>query len=136
MRNLLIFAFFLISLITHSQENTTKKDSLVWSKSKTCEDGDEDAKKDFNNGIYNSYSYGLLVSVVPKKSEIGFDVFYEDYLRKKYSINLEHRGCIITDYSSCYSQTMDKLINEKFGESIFKRARKEAKKLFKKKQIL
>ena len=133
MKNLLIFSFFLISILTHSQENIKTKDSLVWSKGKTCEDGDKDAKKDFNNGIYNSYSYGLLISLATKKSEIGFDLFYEDYLRKKYLINLEHRGCVITDYSSCYSATMDNLINEKFGIDIFKQTRKEAKKLFKKK---
>lgn len=133
MKNLLTITFFLISIISHSQERNTEKDSLVWRKSKTCQDGYEEAKKDFNNGIYNSYSYGLLISLAPKKSEVGFDEFYEDYLRKKYSINLEHRGCVVTEYSNCYSETMDKLINEKFGADIFKRARKEAKKLFKKK---
>lgn len=130
---LLIFAFLLSNFLTYAQENITKKDSLIWNKSKTCEDGDKEAIKDFNKGIYNSFSYGLLVTVTPKKSEIGFEKFYEDYLRKKYSINFENRGCVLTDFSSCYSETMDKLINEKFGSDIFKRARKEAKKLFKKK---
>lgn len=131
MKNLLSITFFLLSLLTHSQE--TAKDSLIWRNAKSCDEGKESAHKDFKDGVYNSYSYGLLINITPKKSEVGFHDFYVNYMRGKYSINLEHRGCVITDYSACYSETMDDLISGKFGPDIFKRGRKEAKRLFRKK---
>lgn len=98
-----------------------------------CESGLKEAKQDIEKGIYNSYSYGLLITLHPRKVEEGFDEFYKNYMREKYSINIQHRGCVVTDRSSCYSQTMNQFIDEKFGSDIFKRGRKEAFRLFKKK---
>ncbi|WP_300565108.1 hypothetical protein [Flavobacterium sp.] len=115
----------------NQQENLKVNDSIFWGET-TCKKGIEIAKKDFENGVYNAYSYGFMATITPK-SEIGFDDFYKDYLRKKYSINLEHKGCVVTDYSDCYSDTMKKLIFKKFGTDIFERSRREAKKVFLKK---
>ena len=107
-------------------------DSIFWGET-TCEKGIEIAERDFENGIYNVYSYGLLVSITPKGERIGFDDFYKNYMLKKYSINLEHKGCVITDYSECYHDTMEKLLLNKFGSDIFITSRKNAKKMFNKK---
>ena len=99
----------------------------------TCEKGSEKAESEFKTGIYNSYFYGINAEIYPKTQE-GFNEFYIEYVRKKYSINIQHMGCVVTDYSECYSQTMDKLIYNKFGSKIFEKARKKALKLFAKKQ--
>ncbi|MNL53359.1 hypothetical protein D3C87_1766000 [compost metagenome] len=64
----------------------------------------------------------------------GFNKFYKEYLYKKYSINIENKGCVITDYSKCYSETMKKLISQKFGSDIYSKSRKEALVLFSKKE--
>ena len=128
MKLLLTIGFLSSFLFGFSQENQTVSDSIFWGET-TCKKGVEIAKKDFKNGEYNAYSHGLTVTIT-SKSEIGFDDFYKDYMQKKYSINLEHRGCVVTDYSDCYSDTMKKLIFEKFGDDIFERSRREAKKIF------
>jgi hypothetical protein len=130
-KNISILFLFLCSALSYSQKNESpvEKDSIIWIR-QTCELGTQTAKTDFNNGIYNAYSYGLLLS---NESEKDFSDFYKKYMREKYAINMEHRGCVITDYSTCYSGTMYKLIYQKFGSRIFKKSRREAKKLFLKK---
>lgn len=128
MKILAILGFFLCLTPTYSQEKT--KDSLIWVK-RTCETGLKAAKEDFEKGIYNSYSYGLLFIIEPKKSEVGFEDFYQKYMLEKYAINIEHRGCVIDEHSSCYSEEMDRLIIEKFGPNVFEKGRKEAKRMFK-----
>ena len=131
MKILAVIGLFICLTPTYSQEKAN--DSLIWVR-KTCETGLADAKEDFKKGKYNSYSYGLLFIMEPKKSEVGFEDFYEKYMLEKYAINIEHRGCVISEHSSCYSEEMDRLISQKFGKDIFKIGRKEAKKLFKRKK--
>ncbi|WP_269237041.1 hypothetical protein [Flavobacterium flavigenum] len=132
MKLILIITLSFISIIGNSQENQNhvQNDSIYLG---NCKGGEDNARADFEKGIYNSYSYGLQIKIT-KKSEIGFDEFYEDYLKRKYSINIEHRGCVVTDYSTCYSNLMDRLILEKFGSDIFKKTRLEAKKIFNKRK--
>ena len=127
MKILSIIGFLLFAIPALSQQK--EKDSLIWVE-RTCEKGLKTAKKDFAIGKYNSYSYGLLVTIEPKGLKAGFDDFYKKYMMEKYSINIENRGCVINDESSCYSDEMEKLITQKFGKNIFKRGRKEAMKLF------
>jgi hypothetical protein len=127
MKILPIIGFLLFAIPALSQHK--EKDSLIWIE-RTCETGLKTAKKDFAIGKYNSYSYGLLVTIEPKRLKAGFDDFYKKYMMEKYSINIENRGCVINDESSCYSNEMEKLITQKFGKNIFKRGRKEAMKLF------
>ena len=52
--------------------------------------------------------------------------------RVKYRIDTKNAGCVITEYSECYSKTMNDLVLDKFGKDIFEKSRKEAEKLFKK----
>lgn len=98
----------------------------------TCEKGLKDAESDFNNGKYNSYSYGFAVERKEKEGE-GFNEFYKKYIREKYLINIEHKGCVTTEYSKCYSKVMEKLIYKKFGSDIYSKSRIEAVELFSKK---
>jgi hypothetical protein len=130
MKILAVIGFLLCTISALSQQK--EKDSLIWVE-RTCETGLKAAKEDFAIGIYNSYSYGLLITIEPKGSKVGFDDFYKKYMKEKYAINIEHRGCVINDDSFCYSEEMEKLIAQKFGKNIFKRGKKEARKLFSRK---
>lgn len=129
MKNILIFIFFIVPSFVQAQKKVIVYDSISL---KTCKDGIEKATSDFNNNIYNSYSFGLTVEII-KKEEEGFSDFYRKYLMENYSINIENRGCVVTPFFKCYSETSDKLILQKFGNNIFIRTRKEARKLFSRK---
>jgi hypothetical protein len=111
--------------IVNSQEkNITENDSIKWTKV-TCKNGTEQAKIDFKKGIYNCFSYGLILSPNPDLMN-----FIDEYREKKYGIITRNAGCVITDYSKCYSKTMRKLVLKKFGSDIFERSRMEAEKLY------
>jgi len=130
MKILAIIGILLCTIPALSQKK--EGDSLIWVE-RTCDKGLKSAKMDFANGIYNSFSYGLLVTIEPKGSKVGFDDFYKKYMMEKYSINIEHQGCAVNNESICYSNEMKKLITQKFGKNIFKRSRKKAIKLFNRK---
>ncbi len=118
----------LSTVIIAQTTNSVKKDSLIYTKW-NCEKGTEDAKKDFKNGKYNCYSYGLLLQL-----DSEFDDFLEEYRKNKYGINSKNAGCVITEHSECYSKLMRELVYKKFGSDIFEKSRKEAKELYKKKK--
>ncbi|MBZ4044232.1 hypothetical protein [Flavobacterium hibisci] len=84
MKLILIITLSFISIIGNSQENQNhvQNDSISLG---NCKEGEDNARADFQKGIYNSY--GLQIKMT-RKSEIGFDEFYEDYLKRKYSINI------------------------------------------------
>lgn len=98
---------------------------------RTCQQGLQEAENDFSKGIYNSYSYGFAVE---RKGDNGFNSFYKEYLREKYLINIQNKGCVSSEYSKCYSTAMKKLIFEKFGSDIYSKSRNEAIELFSKKE--
>ena len=123
MKALITLLCITICGIANSQEK-----KLVWTH-QTCEKGTEKAKTDFSNGNYNCYSYGLVIQSNP-----DFSAYYDNYLKTKYGINIENKGCVITDFSRCYSETMEKLVYEKFGSDIFEKSLKEAKKIYNKKK--
>mgnify|MGYP006900739946 CR=1 FL=1 len=61
MKKFIYISFLLIFGEAFSQnENSNKSDSIVWRKV-TCEGGTEQAKIDFKNGIFNCFSYGLIL---------------------------------------------------------------------------
>lgn len=127
MKNIIYISFLLIFGLSFSQnENPKKSDSIVWRKV-TCESGTEQAKLDFNNGIYNCFSYGLIFERNPELSS-----YIRNYTKNKYGIDTKNEGCVITEYSQCYSKSMDDLVLEKFGNDIFEKSRKEAEELYKK----
>lgn len=115
----LLLIFF--SFLAHSQEK-----KLIWTK-QTCENGIDRAQKDFDKGYYFCESFGLIVEADPEFTE-----FYHKYLLDKKKIISVNGGCVITDYNKCYTETMGKLVFEKFGDDIFERSLKEAKELYKK----
>ena len=127
MKKIIYISFLLIFGVSFSQnENSKNNDSIVWRKV-TCENGTEQAKIDFDSGIYNCYSYGLIFDKTPDLS-----TYVQEYRRKKYEIDTKNAGCVITEYSKCYSKTMKELVLKKFGNDIFEKSRKEAEELYKK----
>ena len=122
----IIYILFLLSIgFVYSQnENSKKSDSIVWRKV-TCESGTEQAKIDFKNGIYNCFSYGLIFERNPELSS-----YIRNYTKNKYGIDTKNVGCVITEYSQCYSKTMNDLVLDKFGKDIFERSIKEAEELY------
>ena len=126
MKKIIYISFLLIFGVSFSQnENSKNNDSIVWRKV-TCENGTEQAKIDFDSGIYNCYSYGLIFDKTPDLS-----TYVQEYRRKKYGIDTKNAGCVITEYSQCYSKTMNDLVLDKFGKDIFEKSSKEAEELFK-----
>lgn len=113
----------LLFLVIFSYANSQEKE-LVWT-AKTCESGIEDAKDDFEKEKYFCYSYGLVFEVDPE-----FSRFYEKYIFNKYKIISKNAGCIVSDYSECYSEKMNFLVLKKFGNDIFEKTLKEAKEIF------
>lgn len=125
MKNIIYLSFLLIFGLSFSQnENPKQSDSIVWRKV-TCESGTEQAKIDFDSGIYNCYSYGLIFDKTPDLSS-----YIQEYRRKKYGIDTKNAGCVITEYSQCYSKTMKELVLKKYGNDIFEKSRKEAEELY------
>ncbi|MCL9804694.1 hypothetical protein NAT51_04120 [Flavobacterium amniphilum] len=128
MKTLFSLLLILTGGFIYSQEKIiTKKDSLVWTEM-TCEKGIEAAKIDAQNGKYKCLSYGLRFDPNPE-----LNTFAREYREKKYGIITGNGGCVISDYSKCYSETIEKIILEKFGADIFERSRKEAEELYLKK---
>lgn len=127
MKKFIYISFLLLFGLSFSQNvNSKKSDSIVWRKV-TCESGTEQAKIDFDKGIYNCYSYGLIFERNPELS-----AFIRNYTKNKYGIDTKNAGCVITEYSQCYSKTMNDLVLDKFGKDIFEKSSKEAEALFKK----
>lgn len=127
MKKIIYISFLQIFGVSFSQnENSKNNDSIVWRKV-TCENGTEQAKNDFKNGIYNCFSYGLIFERNPELSS-----YIRNYTKTKYGINTKNAGCVITEYSQCYSKTMNDLVLDKFGKNIFEKSRKEAEELYKK----
>ncbi len=125
MKKIIYISLLLIFGVSFSQnENSKRSDSIVWRKV-TCENGTEQAKIDFDSGIYNCYSYGLIFDKTPDLS-----VYIQEYRRKKYGIDTKNAGCVITEFSKCYSKTMKELVLKKFGNDIFEKSRKEAEELY------
>ncbi len=95
---------------------------------KSCEDGTKSATADFNKGIYNYFSYGWshAISTADKKRYKKIC----SYLKSKYALNYEYKGCILDDESDCYSKTMIRMIEEKFGDGFIDRKLEEAKKIY------
>ncbi|CAM3880024.1 hypothetical protein FLCU109888_06375 [Flavobacterium cucumis] len=126
MKKFIYISFHLLFGLSFSQNvNSKTSDSIVWRKV-TCESGTEHAKIDFDKGIYNCYSYGLIFDRNPELS-----AFIRNYTKNKYGIDTKNAGCVITEYSQCYSKTMNDLVLDKFGKDIFEKSRKEAEELFK-----
>lgn len=134
MKKELIILILCFSSFCYSQNEEKKADNkTLITIELTCEKGLEEANTDFAKGIYNSYSYGWAAEIDSEDAK-GFYEFYKEYVRKKYSINIEHKGCIKSDYSECYSKTMNELIFKKFSKNVFENAKKEALVLFEQKQ--
>lgn len=134
MRKFLYFIFF-FPLICFAQKLEIKTntdfisiDPKVIYTERNCEKGNEKAKLDFENEVYNFFTYGLTISLNENEKKINEKV--HKYLKDKYSINYEHKGCVVFEDEKCYMETMNKLIDNKFGKNYFENKLEEARKKF------
>lgn len=95
----------------------------------SCEEAIARANEDFGNGIMKATSYGLTFAADPE-----FEGFYDEYLLDRYGVINANGGCFVTEGEECYSSRMFALIEQKYGQDFFKRARAEAEKLYPKKR--
>lgn len=135
----IITFLLLFTQLCTSQEIKFKVDSSyidfsskTFSFGKTCEDGTNTATVDFNKGIYNYFTYGWAPTISTSDEKTNKKIC--SYLKNKYSINYEHKGCIKDDESDCYSKTMIKLIEEKFGSGFLDKKMEEARRFCSKKK--
>lgn len=112
----LIFFFFLFNFCIAQEKISYVKIDL------SCEMGIKKAEEDIDNGIYKILSYGLIVY---KDSE--FESFYNEFVKNKYEVILGTGGCIVNDFSDCYTKKMRDAVFEKFGKDFFEKSRKEAR---------
>lgn len=124
MKCLITILIFITNLTYSQQKISVDKDSLVY-RFKNCDEGTIEAQGDFEKGIYIHASYGFIIQKNPK-----FNEFLANYRKEKYGIISKTGGCVITDYTECYSEKMKDLIFKKFGKDIFERSKKEAEKLW------
>jgi len=117
MKNILPLFIILFCLKSFSQTD----------KINDCDKGKAKALKDFNNGklLCRSNNHFEFNSVDGK-----FEHFFETYIYSKHSIFVEDGTYLTSKKEICYTQKMDSLIFEKFGENIYKISRKEAKDIY------
>lgn len=126
----ILISFVSFGIMSSQNSNYKSNNDSIRLKKFSCEEGLNQAKNDFSNGIYNCFSYGLIIETNPKLNN-----FINEYRKNKYGIITKNAGCVITPYSKCYSETMEKLVLNKFGEDIFEKSRIEAERLYNEKEI-
>jgi hypothetical protein len=129
-----LLIFISIPFISFSQKLEIKKvdNNFIFQSPKTiifternCEKGNKTATLDFNKGIYNYFTYGYSVSFNEKEEKINNEI--KNFLKEKYSINYEHKGCVVFEDEECYIKTMIQLIENKFGENFLNKIIEEAR---------
>ena len=116
-RILIIILTFVSFANLYSQENE------IYS----CESRKKDALNDFSNGIYVLENYHANYD-----EDYKFERYYELYLESEYNIKTITTGCIIISEESCYINTIDSLLESKYGDDFFKKNRLIQKQKFKK----
>jgi len=82
----------------------------------SCQDGIKKAIEDVSKGKYYLASYGLIAEN-PKWWDKND--FTDEYLQTNFNINLWIGGCVVTEGNQCYSDTMGKMFDKKFGIHFF-----------------
>ena len=82
-------------------------------------------QNEMRSGLAEMLKHGLIFDKNPDLS-----AYIQEYRRKKYGIDTKNAGCVITEFSKCYSKTMKELVLKKFGNDIFEKSRKEAEELY------
>jgi len=55
-----------------------------------------------------------------------FHDYYVGFVKEKYNVILGDGGCVVSDKTNCYTETMQNTVLEKFGQDFFERTQKEA----------
>ncbi len=131
----IVTLIFLLPIFCFAQKPEIKIDTnfisidqkLIYTE-RNCDKGNETAISDFEKGIYNYFTYGFTVSLNEEDKNLNDKV--RKYLKDKYSINYQHRGCVIFEDEKCYMKKMNQLIEKKFGKNYFEIKLEEARKKY------
>ena len=116
MKPLLFVAMFLLGITINAQNQLSEK----------CKEGMVKAQTDFEKGeLY--FDYNLIEIEFNTKND--FESFYQVYLFSKYGIRWGEYIDYHSETDQCYYRKMDSLLREKFGEDIFIKSRRAAKKI-------
>ena len=121
--NIIAFCILLATPFYASEKKKmNKKEQLKAAEKAYLKEGEEAAKQDFKNGIYQIKVYGMIPP----------DKYYYDYLKEKFNISRKGvAGCMITSKIiknvAGYNKVMIDLLNKKFKRDIFLEARNYAK---------
>jgi len=91
-----------------------------------CQKGKNDAKNNFEKGNLKIIDYGMLVIDDPK-----FEQFYNNQMKQQFNITFDNVGCVVSQEVICYTEMMEQLIIDKYGDGFFENSRKKAKANFK-----
>lgn len=125
MKSILLFCIFLIvtSVSAQETEEINFEETDI-----SCESGIKEAERDINDGMYKLLTYGMVMY-----KDFEFRKFHIEYVKEKYGVILGDGGCVVSEKTICYTETMEKAIIEKFGQDFFSRAESEALKAYKSK---
>ncbi len=124
MRKFLLFLFLITFCATQAQEIQYVKLDF------SCDAGIKEAETDIENGILKVLSYGLIMWKEPE-----FRDFYVNFVKENYNVILGNGGCIVSEKSDCYTETMRKAVLGKYGEDFFEKSHQEAKSLYEKEKV-
>lgn len=119
MKKLLPILIILFFSFTFAQEITYVK--LDYS----CEAGIAEAKKDIESGKLKYLSYGLIL-----RNDSDLYKFHCQFVKEKYGVEIGDGGCVISDKTECYGETMKQAILKKFGEDFFERVHSESEEAY------
>jgi hypothetical protein len=108
-----ILALFPFTLKSHQQTTLY----YIMSQSKKCESASALAQQYFDKGTYVLVVFGL-----PDSNNLM------EVMKTDYNVDLIYGGCgLATDETDCFNETMYRLLEGKFGEEFYERARGKAR---------
>ncbi|WP_417886603.1 hypothetical protein [Zunongwangia sp.] len=85
----------------------------------SCEEQQQNAIQDIQNGIYKYKIHSGFKTV----DQLKFDFYFKNYLFTKFNIEYFYLGCIsgLQKKEGCYWSTMDSLFTQKFGANFIEK---------------
>ncbi|WP_204346384.1 hypothetical protein [Psychroserpens algicola] len=117
MKHLLIIICMCFTALASAQDVKVVKSVI------NCETGTQKAIEDFNDGRYQVYTFGMMMS---STNDNDFNQFYSAYLTENYNISLIHKGDIVMPDDKCYSDKMKQLLSVKYGKSMLDEVKDDA----------
>jgi hypothetical protein len=119
--------FFILSLYCVCIGQISKEDLVIkkkisrkFSERAYCEEGIDNAVRDYSKGIRKIYIWG-------EGYVDSSDLLFRKILTSDYGIQIEHLGCVVSSDDQCYSNFMYTKIELENGKDFFVKLRKQVK---------